>query len=230
MSNRKRTYTSRLRADAAKTTRARILNAAKGLFTRNGIDKVTIEDIAKKAAVASPTIYASFKSKEGVLRGLMEACLFGDRYRDAQSLLHGVRDAVQLIRLTAHIARAIYDGESAEMGLLRGASAFTPALRKIEQDFEMMRFEMQEERVKLLFEQGKARTELTLAEARRILWMYTSRDVYRMLVQESGWASERYQEWLADTLVRALVNPEKQPRIRQSGFRNLPQQSRLPRR
>jgi AcrR family transcriptional regulator len=182
------------------------LGAARALFTRNGIDKVTIDDIAKKAGVASPTIYASFKSKEGVLRALMETCLFGDRYRDAQSLLHGVRDAVELIRLTAHIARAIYDGESAEMGLLRGASAFTPALRKIERDFETMRFKMQEERVKLLFAQGKARPDLTLEEARRILWMYTSRDVYRMLVQESGWSSERYQEWLSHTLVRALVD------------------------
>lgn len=215
MSSRTRIYSSKVRSAASKTTRARILNAAKALFTRNGIDRVTIDQIARKAGVASPTIYAAFKSKEGVLRALTEACLFGERYRDAQSLLEGVRDAVQLIGLTAHIARAIYDEESAEMGLLRGASAFTPALRKIEQDFEAMRFAMQEERVKLLFAQGRARADLTLAEARRILWMYTSRDVYRMLVQEAGWASDRYQEWLADTLVRALVDPEhtgkKQP-------------------
>jgi AcrR family transcriptional regulator len=214
MSSRKRTYSSRVRSEAAKTTRARILSAAKGLFTRNGIDKVTIDDIARKAGVASPTVYAAFKSKEGVLRALMEACLFGDRYRDAQSLLHGVRDAVQSIGLTAHIARAIYDGESAEMGLLRGASAFTPALRKIERDFEKMRFDMQEERIKQLFAQGKARADLTLAEARRVLWMYTSRDVYRMLVQESGWPSDRYQEWLSHTLVTALVDPQKAPRNR----------------
>lgn len=209
MSTRKRSYSSSLRASGAETTRARIMNAAKTLFTHKGIDKVTIEDIAKKAGVASSTVYAAFKSKEGVLRALMEACLFGKRYRDAQSLLTGVRDAVRLIALTAHIARAIYDGESAEMGLLRGASAFTPALRRLEQDFEAMRFDMQEERVNLLFEQGKARADLTLKEARHILWMYTSRDVYRMLVQQGGWSSDRYQQWLADTLVSALIDPTK---------------------
>ena len=47
----------------------------------------------------------------------------------------------------------------------------------------------------------------TLDDARRILWMYTSRDVYRMLVHESGWSPDRYQEWLARTLLDALVAP-----------------------
>jgi hypothetical protein len=43
-------------------------------------------------------------------------------------------------------------------------------------------------------------------EARQILWMYTSRDVYRMLVLESGWTPDRYQDWLSDTLVNALAS------------------------
>ena len=208
MPPRKRRYSSNLRTAGAETTRTRLLSAAKLLFARKGIDRVTMEEIAEKAGVAGSTVYAAFKSKEGVLRALTEASLFGERYRDAQALLAEVHDAAQLIRRTAHVARAIYDGESAEMGLLRGASSFSPALKKLEQDFEEMRFKMQEERVKLLFAQGKARTDLTVAEARRILWMYTSREVYRMLVQEGRWSSDRYQRWLGDTLVSALVNPD----------------------
>jgi hypothetical protein len=35
--------------------------------------------------------------------------------------------------------------------------------------------------------------------------MYTSRDVYRMLVHEGGWSPDRYQEWLSRTLLDALV-------------------------
>jgi len=37
--------------------------------------------------------------------------------------------------------------------------------------------------------------------AGRIVWMYTSRDVYRMLVHDGGWAPDRYQQWLSRTLV-----------------------------
>lgn len=88
---------------------------------------------------------------------------------------------------------------------MRGASAFSPALRKLEQEFEKIRFEMQEERVRLLFAQSKQKSGLGIDEARRILWMYTSRDIYRMLVQEGGWTPDQYQKWLSETLVNALV-------------------------
>jgi hypothetical protein len=88
---------------------------------------------------------------------------------------------------------------------MRGISAFSPALQKMEQEFEQTRFLMQEARVKLLFAQSKAKKGLTIEKARRLLWMYTSRDVYRMLVQEGAWSSDEYQQWLSDTLVSALV-------------------------
>jgi AcrR family transcriptional regulator len=193
-----------------------VLNAARRLFIRHGIDRVTIAQIARTAGVASPTVYALFKSKDGILRAMMRGALFGERFRLVQSTLQGVTDPVRLIALSAHVARAIYESESAELGLLRGASAFSPALRKLEQEFEKVRFDMQEERVKRLFERRRQKEGLSLDDARRILWMYTSRDVYRMLVTESGWSPDRYQEWLSRTLLDALVAPshdaDREPR------------------
>lgn len=208
MSTRKtRRYVSRQRADAAASSKAGVLDAARGLFVRRGIDAVTIAQIARKAGVSVPTVYAHFKSKEGILRALLKGALFGPRYQKALERLAGEKDAVRLIELTAVVARSIYEGESAELGLVRGSSAFSPALRKTEQEFESMRFDMQEERVRLLFEQRKARKDLSFEEARRILWMYTSREIYRMLVQESGWTPDQYQAWLSGTLVATLVEP-----------------------
>lgn len=208
MSTRKtRRYVSRLRADAAESSKAGVLDAARALFVRRGIDAVTIAQIARKAGVSVPTVYAHFKSKEGILRALLKGALFGPRYQKALERLAGEKDAVRLIELTAVVARSIYEGESAELGLVRGSSAFSHALRRTEEEFESMRFDMQEERVRLLFEQRKARKDLSFEEARRILWMYTSREIYRMLVQESGWTPDRYQAWLSRTLVATLVEP-----------------------
>jgi len=201
----KRQYRSALRSQSADATRSSVLRAAKTLFVRHGIDQVTIAQIAEKAEVAGSTVYALFKSKEGVLRGLMTAALFGERFQVAEAALEGETDPVRLVALTAHVARAIYEGESTELGLMRGASAFSPALRKLEQEFEKLRFQMQEARLKLLFAQSKQRKGLQFDEARRVLWMYTSRDVYRMLVHEGGWSPDRYQQWLSETLVNALV-------------------------
>jgi AcrR family transcriptional regulator len=209
-SSGKRKYVSRLRTQAAEATQERVLRAAKWLFTRHGIDRVTIAQIAERSQVAASTVYALFKSKEGVLRELMSRAIFGQRFQSATEQLKDVHDPVKLIELTAHVARAIYEGESTELGLLRGASAFSPALRKLEQEFERLRLEMQEKRVKLLFEQAKQKKGLQFDEARLLLWMYTSRDVYRMLVQEGGWTSDQYQRWLAATLVATLIDADHQ--------------------
>jgi len=196
---------SQVRSQAADVTKARVLRAAKALFMRRGIDRTTIAQVAAKADVSVPTVYALYKSKEGILRELMKAALFGQRFEAAQANLNGVDDPVRLLALTAHVARAIYEAESSELGLLRGASAFSPALRKLEREFENIRFAMQETRIRLLFARSKQRKGLELEEARRILWMLTSRDVYRMLVHEGGWTPDRYQEWLSDAIVNGLV-------------------------
>jgi AcrR family transcriptional regulator len=205
----RRAYNSESRRKAAEGTRGRVLDAARKLFLRHGIDRVTITQIADTAGVAGSTIYAIYQSKEGILRELMRATLFGQRFQSVQSMLKTVSDPVRLIARSAHVARAIYEGESAELGLIRGSSAFSPALRELEQEFETIRFDMQEDRVRALFEHHLEKKGLTFVDARRILWMYTSRDVYRMLVHEGGWSPDRYQEWLARTLVEALVAPER---------------------
>lgn len=62
-----------------------------------------------------------------------------------------------------------------------------------------------------LFKTGQARRGLSLDDARRLLWTLTSRDVYRMLVHAGGWTPGRYQAWLSQTLLDALVDPAAQP-------------------
>lgn len=197
---------SDIRSQAADTTRARVLHASKTLFAARGIDRVTIEQIADKAKVSPSTVFTLYNSKEGILRGLMKSTLFGERFQVALTRLKGETDPIRLIALTANVARAIYEAETSELGLIRGVSAFSPALSKLEREFEELRFDMQKERVELLFEKRKQAQGLTLEEARRILWMYTSRDVYRLLVHEAGWTPDRYEEWLSDTLLRGLTD------------------------
>jgi AcrR family transcriptional regulator len=208
----KRPYRSKTRSLQAEDTRRRVLAAAMALFARSGIDRVTIAAIAARADVGTSTVYALYGSKEGLLHALMEQALFGERYEVARAMLDGVTDAVQLVALTADVAHAIYEGERAGLGLLRRASSFSPALRKLEAEFEQRRLALQEARVRALFEQRKQREDLSVDEARAILWMYTSRDVYEMLVHARGWSADRYRTWLARTLVEALVRPDQRPR------------------
>ncbi|MBX9775782.1 MAG: hypothetical protein K2Y71_15480 [Xanthobacteraceae bacterium] len=80
----------------------------------------------------------------------------------------------------------------------------------MEEEFERIRYEMQEKRLRMLFAARKAKPGLSLVEARRILWMYTSPDVYRMLVHEGGWITDAYQRWLSRILLEALVGRGKE--------------------
>jgi hypothetical protein len=107
--------------------------------------------------------------------------------------------------MSAHVARAVYEGESAELSLLMKSSAFSPELRKIQQSFETLRREMQRERIDALFAAKRARKGLTKEEAATLLWMFTSRDVYHKLVHEAGWAPETFQSWLEQTLIETLT-------------------------
>src|SRR5688572_13859185 len=188
-----RPYKSATREAGAQKTRSMILKAGKHLFSRQGIDATTIAQIARRAGVSEATVYAAVRSKSGLLHELLQEAIFGPRFQEAQKRLVGVTDPVERIARTAQVARAIYEGESAELSLLFQASAFSPELRKALQGFESLRRERSEERIEALYKSGQARKGLDKSAASSILWMLTSREVYRKLVHESGWTPDKFE-------------------------------------
>ncbi len=216
-SSGKRRYRSDTRTEAAERTRSKVLEAGRFLFSRKGIDATTVAQIAARAGVSEPTVYATVKSKAGLLHALMHEAIFGPRFQLAQQKLEGVKDAVQRVALSAHIARAVYEGESAELSLLMKSSAFSPELRKMQQSFETLRREMQRERIDGLFAARRARKGLTRETAATLLWMYTGRDLYHKLVHESGWTPEAFQSWLERTLIETLTGAGDERGARSTG-------------
>jgi AcrR family transcriptional regulator len=202
---RKRPYKSLVRQRQAGDTRLRIVEATRQLLQSEGYAGMTIEAIAQRAEVSAQSVYSIFKSKTGILTDLLDQSTFGADYED------GVRRALSesqpeaRLRLAAPIARQIHDAQSAAFDLLRGAGVVAPELAKLEQQRERLRYERQERMIISLRDAGRLRRGLNYATARDIFWMLTGRDVYRMLVRERGWSSQKYQDWLADTLVRSLL-------------------------
>jgi AcrR family transcriptional regulator len=206
MSNgKKRAYNSDSRRAHTSELRQRVLAAAKKRFAKRGIDRVTIDELAEEAGVASPTIYALFKSKAGILKALIQGTFFGDNYAVVAERTKTTNDPIELLKITAKISRVIFDTEKAEIGLIRGASAFSPELKKVEAEFEQMRYVLQEGRARLLVRTFPAAKALGVEKVREIMWMFTGRDIYRMFVLERGWSSDAYEEWLANTLIQVLT-------------------------
>jgi AcrR family transcriptional regulator len=202
---KKRRYNTDLRQARTVELRQRILAAAKKLFARHGIDKVTIDALAHEADVAAPTIYALFESKAGLLRAIIKGTFFGPNYAAVAEKTKTTTDPIELLCTTASISRVIFDTEKAEIGLIRGASAFSAELRRVEAEFEQLRYDLQRARAKLLVKTFPAARVLGIQKVRDIMWMYTGRDIYRMFVLERGWSSDAYEEWLARTLIQVLT-------------------------
>jgi AcrR family transcriptional regulator len=205
----KRPYDSSSRQAAAQHAQHRLLEAARQSFLASGIDAVTIAEIAEKAEVSVSSVYALFESKAGILRALMSRAIFNADYERVAARLRAVTDPHEALRLTAAVARSIYEGEAKELALLRGAASFSPALEKLEAEFEDRRYELQSARIELLFELDAQRLGLSFERARDIMWMFTSRDCYRMLVVEKRWPPDEYEKWLAGLLLRELTKEGK---------------------
>lgn len=204
MPMKKRTYNSDSRKAQAQQTKDHILKIAKKLFESEGFEKVTIAEIARHAEVSVPTIYALFQSKSGILRALMDNAL-SPEYHQAL-VTRGVKEKTVFKRIetAAIISRQLYDAETAQLGSLQNASILSPEFKKLEIEREKRRYERQCETFEAMAKEHKLTKGLSVSKARDILWAFTGRDLYRMLVLERGWSSDEYEQWLAHLLADTL--------------------------
>jgi AcrR family transcriptional regulator len=201
-----RKYHSPRRQQQAGETRDRILDAARRMILSKGFSEATIEAIAGEAGVAPPTVYAVFGSKRGIVQGLMERAAFSSDYGNLVREAMKSDDPETRLRYAAKIARKIHDSLRGEIEVLRGAAAVAPEFLR---EKEHIRYERQAGLVKLLAEKGALRSGMGPTAARDILWTLTSHDIHRRLVGERKWSSDKYEEWLGDTLVASLLAPNK---------------------
>lgn len=202
----KRPYRSTARSAQAAQTRSRILASAKGLFETEGFEGVTIEKIAQAADVSIPTIYALFQSKRGVLRALMDEALPPHQFKVLVEKSIEEKSPKERLCISAKIARQMYDAERAQMDIFRGAAVLAPEFKELEKEKEMRRYNRQEVTIKAMKKEKSLVKGLSLTKARDILWAFTGRDMYRMLVVEQGWTSDEYEKWLAQLLINNLMN------------------------
>ena len=201
----RRAYNSLTRQRQAHETRGRIVEATRQLLEAEGYAGMTVEAVARRAEVAVQTVYAVFGSKTGILAELLNQTTFGADYEETVRQTLEEKDPEKRLRGAARIARQIHDAQRSGFDLLRGAGVVAPELARLEEERERIRYERQEQMIASLRDSQKLRPELSSRAARDILWTLTGSDIYRMLVRERGWSSQKYQDWLGDTLVHSLL-------------------------
>jgi len=206
-----RSYYSLVRSKQADGTRARIAAAARKLILSRGFEAATVGAIAQEAGVAVPTVYAVFGSKHRILTELVDRARYGPEFQKLIGEAENVDDPVVRLRLTARIARRVCDGERSELELLRKARVVTPEIEARHEEIERGRYDAQCVTVKLLVRHGLLKSGVSVQEARDLLWTFTSPAMYRLLVIERGWSSQRYETWLGETLISMVVQGRARP-------------------
>lgn len=206
MSNtKKRSYHSESRKTQSLETKNRILLAAKKLFETKGFEIVTVDEIARKAEVSTPSVYSIFQSKRGVLLGLMDEALPLHQFEALVEKGKKEKCPRKRLKITAKMAREIYDAEKNNLSFLQGATILDPIFKELEVERETRRHQRQKNTVEEMTNDGVFTDLLTMDKIRDILWAFTGRDLYRMFVVERGWSSDEYEKWLADQLILTLL-------------------------
>lgn len=104
----------------------RILDAAADLLLRYGYNRITIEDIARKAEVGKGTVYLHWRTREALFGTLMlrevlafwQELLHRLRADPTEVLFHRVMRSMMLIGMGRPLGRALFTGDGELLGKL----------------------------------------------------------------------------------------------------------------
>src|SRR6478609_8971310 len=202
---RTRPYDATRRQEAAQRRRAAIIEAATVLFVREGFSGTTISRIAADAGVSDETVYKVFGNKVGLVRAIRDTALAGDgpihAERRSDRMQSSERDPRNTIRGWSVLAMEVAPRVAPVLLLVRQAAASDPELARLQEEMDAARL-----------------TRMTLNAATDVLWLYSSPELYELLVLRRDWSVQRYGEFIADAMIAALLPlTTTDPRLRASG-------------
>jgi AcrR family transcriptional regulator len=201
-----RTYQSARRAKAAADTRDTILTVALRLFVEHGYGKVTVNDIARAASVAVPTVYTSTGGKSAILGALIDKAIRDPIVDETLTVVDQCRTPDHVIRVTANGVRVDNERHHSVVRVMEAAAALDKdAADILVRSDEAYRQDLAHV-IDRLRDMGALKPGLTSQQATDILWFYFGRGSWHVLVSGRQWTWECAEEWLARQASIALLD------------------------
>ena len=211
-SQTKRRYRSRARAEQAKRTRERILDAARELFLAQGFGGTTMAAVAERADVAPETVYAAYGSKAGLLGGVVRAAVTRGEQPEDPLERRWVKDLLELPQLEARLA-AFARHAAATLALtgpiyavIRSAGTGAAELSGLEAELRDLRYRGQATVMRAIVDGGTLAHGLSLKAAAETFSALASPELHHLLTEGRGWSQRRYSRWL-EGMVKSVLLP-----------------------
>jgi AcrR family transcriptional regulator len=192
--------------------RAAVVDAARTLFLERGYGSTTIEAISAGADVPAATVYRLFSSKRGILKALLDVSIVGDDEAvpmadrpPVRALLADPDPRAQLAGFVS-IAAQVNSRVAPSYRILVSAAGSDPDAAALLDDLTRQRQEGQRLLAASLDRAGALRPELRARDAADLIHALMSPEVYRLLVLDRSWKSDRYEQWLTGILIDQLLS------------------------
>ena len=206
---RTRRNDSTRRQDAARRRRAAVVEAASRLFLSEGFSGTTIARIAEDAGVSEETVYKAFGNKIALVRAIRDQALAGagpvHAERRSDRLQTSEDDPRTIIRGWGALTMEVAPRVAPVLLLVREAAASDPELARLQAEMDAARLTRMTHNARTLLKGGHLRAGVTLDAATDMLWIYSSPELYELLVIRRGWSVERYGRFIADAMIAALL-------------------------
>lgn len=193
---------SSYRREQAEATKARIAEAARSLFARDGYSATSMDAIARQAGVGNRTVYAAFGAKREILNAICEEWLRRAGVRPLAEQVLGASDPGARLRGAAHWLTVLYATDFDVVRILDSA------IDEDQETRELLRGKLRGRNRVMDSLIASVEPDLTVpvADAQATFRALAASGVYGELVVESGWSPQRFESWLADTLVSQLTD------------------------
>jgi AcrR family transcriptional regulator len=206
-----RTYSSTLRADQARQTRKRIVDAAADLFVEHGYTGTTIDAIAAAADVSRKTVFDSVGGKARLMKLVYDFAIVGDDEpvplsdRPEIKAMLAEPDHAEQLALYARLVVGIDRRASAAWRALEGAATSDPEAAKLYVAMVEMRRQAMHEAAQMFADAGALRPDIDVDIAADLMWFYNDPSLYDKLVRQRGWSISRFESWLTEALQVQLL-------------------------
>lgn len=209
--NVKRQYDASGRQRKARERRLAVVLAAKELFQRDGFVRTTMTIVAAQAGVSVETVYRGFGSKAGLAKAVFDVEIAGD---DAEVAVadrpesRSVIDEPDVRRKVELYVEGFVERQQRSAWiqlLIRDAGHGDETAARVWQEVVDERFRGMTLLARHLLATGQLRPGVGLPDARDVLWVFTSVDLYDSLVGQRQWSLARYARWTTRMITNALL-------------------------